>query len=682
MTGSETVAAEAPYAQGIPRIALGVAGLVVVSTLIRFAVAQAFTTPWIAPDEIVYGMLGEGLWTHGTLTLRDIDAPYYSLLTPALVGAPLRLLDLADAIQWARLLQSLAMSLVAVPTYVWAKRLATPGWALAAAAITLTAPAFHYAGFLMTEPLTLLVVTVALLMLARALEEPSTWRYGVFVAWTTAAAAVRLQAVVLLPAFVVAAVLDAVAARDRGRLRPLVRLALASAAVVVAVALVALATGGELSRRSIFGAYTPVGESAPVAGEGIGEILWHAFDVGVLGLGLPVLAFAALAARAFSRRDPDPQLRAFVSASLGYAGLLVVQVGLFSSVYVGAVAERYLVTLVPLLAIALCAWISRGAPRERRVVVPAWIVLVALAALVPLDQLLTPGAIVNTFTPAPLAELGSDGLQRLALVAAAVAAGALVVFLPPRRAWVCAAVVAIGLALVSADTARLVRDASEHEDRAAMGSAPPGWLDDAGIDDATLLDNGDRLWTSVARTVFWNRAIRQVLRIEPAEVPFPPDTPAVAVGEDGVLRTQDAQALDRPVIVAPDTLSLAGEPLVVRPQGDSEVPGLTAWRVEQPVRIVLRRDGFFPNGDFVHKVQITVYQCRPGTLDVTILGKSGKPIHAFVDGIRVATLETPAGESAVHRIPAPPYADGTHACGFELQSEGYAGSTTIVFTPR
>jgi hypothetical protein len=45
----------------------------------------------------------------------------------------------------------------------------------------------------MTEPLTLTVVTAALYMLARAIEEPSMWRYGVFVAWATAAAAVRLQ---------------------------------------------------------------------------------------------------------------------------------------------------------------------------------------------------------------------------------------------------------------------------------------------------------------------------------------------------------------------------------------------------------------------------------------------------------------------------------------------------------
>jgi hypothetical protein len=52
-----------------------------------------------------------------------------------------------------------------------------------------------------------------------------------------------------------------------------------------------------------------------------------------------------------------------------------------------------------------------------------------------------------------------------------------------------------------------------------------------------------------------------------------------------------------------------------------------------------------------------------------------------VDGLQVATLDTPADSSAIHRIPTPPYADGTHACGFELQTDGYAGSTTIGFTP-
>jgi hypothetical protein len=672
--------AAARPARRVSRAALVVAGLVVVSTLVRFSVAQAFTTPWIAPDEMVYGMLGEGLWSHGTLTLRSFDAPYYSLLTPALIGAPLAGLDLAEGIQWARLLQALAMSLVAVPTYVWACRLTTRRWAVVAAALTLAAPALHYAGFLMTEPLTLVVVAVALLMLSRALEEPTTWRYGVFVAWTTLAAAVRLQALVLLPAFLLAALLDAVAARDRSRLRPLIGLAGVSVAVVAVVLGVVAATGGDLSRRSILGAYTPLGESTPTGAHGLPEIVWHLFDVVVLGLGVPALALAALSGAVFARRDRDPALRAFVSTTLGYGALLVIQVGLFSSVYVGHVAERYLVTLLPALAIALCAWIGRGAPRERAVVVPVWGLVILLAAIVPIDQLVSSGSIVNTLTPAPLAALG-EGSARAVLVAAALLSGALVLFLPRWLAWVCAVLVGAGLLLVSADTARRIDDASAHEQRVTMGSGPPAWLDDARLGSATMLVTGDRVWTSVARSVFWNRSVREVLRVAPVATPFPPTTASVALGDDGILRTADGGELERTLVVAPSTVTLAGEAVAERPAGDSEVPGLVAWHPEEPVRLIMRRDGLMPNGDFSGTAQITVYGCRPGTLDVTMLGKTGDPVQAFVDGIEVATLRTPAGTSRIHRIPAPPYADGTHACGYELRTNGLVGTTTIVFTP-
>ena len=237
MSGSDTAAHGGTGARRVHPAILAVAALIVVSTAVRFAVAQTFTTPWIAPDEMVYGLIGESLWSDGTLSLRGLASPYYSLLTPALVGAPLAFLDLADGIRWAQLLQALAASLVAVPTYGWARRLVSPPWAVAAAAVTLAAPGLHYAGFLMTEPLTLTIVAAALLALARAVEEPTTWRYGVFAAWATAAAAVRLQALVLLPAFLVAVAVDALAARDRERLRPLVWLAGVSALVAFAVAL-------------------------------------------------------------------------------------------------------------------------------------------------------------------------------------------------------------------------------------------------------------------------------------------------------------------------------------------------------------------------------------------------------------------------------------------------------------
>ena len=180
MTGSDTAAPDTTQRRRLGAAALALGGLVVLSTAIRFAAAQAFTTPWIAPDEMVYGLIGESLWSHGTLEIRGLPTPYYSILTPALVGAPLALFDLAEGVQWARLLQALAASLVAVPTYRWAVRMTSTGWALAAATLMLAAPALHYSGFLMTEPLTLTVVAAALLTLARAVEEPTMWRYGVF----------------------------------------------------------------------------------------------------------------------------------------------------------------------------------------------------------------------------------------------------------------------------------------------------------------------------------------------------------------------------------------------------------------------------------------------------------------------------------------------------------------------
>jgi len=154
------------------------------------------------------------------------------------------------------------------------------------------------------------------------------------------------------------------------------------------------------------------------------------------------------------------------------------------------------------------------------------------------------------------------------------------------------------------------------------------------------------------------------------------------LGEDGVLRAGDGEPLARDLVVAPSTVVLAGEKVAERAAGDSETYGLAAWRPEGPVRVVRKIDGLLPNGDFGGTARVTVFACEPGTLDVTILGKSGHPIRAFVDGLEVATLETPAGDAATHRIPTPPYADGTHACGFELQTDGYAGSTAVVFTPR
>ncbi len=150
---------------------------------------------------------------------------------PALVGAPLAALDLADGIRWAQLLQALAASLVAVPTYRWARRLGSARWAdrcrgadaRGARAALRGLPDDGAADVDRRH--------------GRAPRARTRGRGAVDVAvrglrgWATAAAAVRLQALVLLPAFLLAVALDALAARDRSRLRPLAWLAAAAALV-------------------------------------------------------------------------------------------------------------------------------------------------------------------------------------------------------------------------------------------------------------------------------------------------------------------------------------------------------------------------------------------------------------------------------------------------------------------
>jgi hypothetical protein len=68
---------------------VALAALVLLSTGLRAWAALKVPVPWIAPDEMVYGLLGRDLWLHGSLSILGGSTPYYSLLTPLLAGFPL-----------------------------------------------------------------------------------------------------------------------------------------------------------------------------------------------------------------------------------------------------------------------------------------------------------------------------------------------------------------------------------------------------------------------------------------------------------------------------------------------------------------------------------------------------------------------------------------------------------------
>src|SRR5688500_3139617 len=186
---------------------------------------------------MIYAVLGRSLWETGRLDILGQDAAFYSLIQPALIGLPLALFDTALGYDVARVLEALVMSLAAVPIFAWGRRLMSERWALAAAALTLCIPGLAYTGLLMSETIFYPLVALAAWLAARALTEPTLRTQALLVGAVLLVVLTRLQGVVLVPAFVLAVALYALAGRTRA---PFVRLWPSLAALAVIGAGVAL----------------------------------------------------------------------------------------------------------------------------------------------------------------------------------------------------------------------------------------------------------------------------------------------------------------------------------------------------------------------------------------------------------------------------------------------------------
>ena len=124
----------------LPPAAALLALLVGLSALVRFYAATRVDGLWIAPDEMIYASLGRSLWEDGELRIFDGPSAFYSLVYPALAGLPLVLFGTEDGYVVLKAVQAVVMSLTAVPVFLWTRRLASPAWALGAAALTRAVP--------------------------------------------------------------------------------------------------------------------------------------------------------------------------------------------------------------------------------------------------------------------------------------------------------------------------------------------------------------------------------------------------------------------------------------------------------------------------------------------------------------------------------------------------------------
>ncbi len=222
--------------------------LVLLSTGLRAWAALEVPVPWITPDEMVYGMLGRSLWLHGSLAILGGPTPFYSLLTPALAGLPLAAFGLGTGYDVLHGLQPFVMSLAAVPVYLWGRTLVSKRSAFAAAALTLATPVLVYSGLLMTEVLFYPLLTVAAWAGAEAIARPTRRSQLLLLAAFAAVCATRIQAIVLVPALVTAALVDAGLARSWGRLRRHLPVAAGIGVLLVAWAVWRLSSGSAGAR--------------------------------------------------------------------------------------------------------------------------------------------------------------------------------------------------------------------------------------------------------------------------------------------------------------------------------------------------------------------------------------------------------------------------------------------------
>jgi hypothetical protein len=632
--------------------------LVAVVVAARLWAALGLDAPWIAPDEMLYGMLGRSFWETGHQQLLDGRSPFYGIY-PYLAGAPLAAFGTSTGVVVVKVLQALLLALPVLVVYIWTRGLARARWALAAAAMTAALPAGAYSGLVMTEISFLAVSTIVLWRLWATLLEPSRRNQLIVLAATTAAVAIRLKAAILLVVIVAAVGLMAYLTRDARLVRRFRPTALVLAGVVL-LGVLAVAVRG----RGGLGGYSVVAGHGYALGTALRWIAYEGADMLLLVLGIPVVAVLALTVASLQRRV-DESVRALVAVTLPYCILLVVEVGIFVSRFETRLNERTLFTVAPPLFVGLAVWLDRGLPRSRRWLAVIAFGLILAGAFWPVQSLVQNGDLPDSFTTIPLFDLmsvTSAHTLRIAWIAGLVVAIALAALLPRRFGWVLAVLVVAGLASASYYTQSKI-DLRASQDRAVFfGTSSPDWVDHAAGGPVVYLDD-DPLWNGSWQIAFWNRKIERVAAMKPP-VSTRPDNLAAAPRDDGTLLDAAGAPLGQRFVLAPQTMTLVGRELRRIRQAWIE-PGLALWQTPSSPRLSTWISGTLPQ-----PVTLDAYSCQ-GSLYLTVAAPAGATdALVSVTGLTPTTVPVPAGRRLRLAIPSPPGAPPTGRCEYTIRTDG------------
>lgn len=649
--------------------------IVAASFLLRAWLSRDMLAPFIMTDELTYSELGRSLAASGSFAIRDVAANGYGVLYPALISPAYALFDsLTDAYAAVKVINSLAMSLAAVPAYLIARRVVPTGLALFGAVLAVALPSLVYTVTVMTEnlyyPLTLLVVWTTLLVL----ERPSWGRSLLLLVALGLAFATRSQAVALVAAAATApAALALVEWSGTRRVREAWRLYASLAAAAALVLLVQVGRSGSL--EGLLGAYRVVGDRSYGVGEVLRYWLWHLEEL-TLYLGVvPVAATFVLLARV--RRLPA-RLQQHLVVTVVFTFWTSLVVATFASEFASRIQERNLFAVAPLLLIALLAWVALGAPRPFPVAAASAGLAVLLTVVFPYTRFIDESAKSDTLAILPIwsayGSLPFDSVT-ISVLAGALAMAALFLFVPPRFAVLVPVAVLVWFGVVSksvwsgprgfvqAGAGALFQgirgQSRDWIDRAVPAGARVGivWTGRAGVDRFVVNQNE-----------FFNRSVGPVYNLG---VPTPGNLPEQTItvdGADGVLRLENGTPLRDRYLVTDSSLEIDGRALA------RDVPlGITLWRVAggSVRRAEVTVTGLYPNDTWSGPhVRYTRKRCSPGTLVVALhsdatLFPQPQTVVATAGGKTVARVRFQAPADARLRVPLRPQ-DGTCTVDFAV----------------
>jgi hypothetical protein len=675
-------------------VALGV--MMIVSVLARVWLARDVKTPWILIDEFLYSEQAKSFAANASYEIRDAPTSVVSYLYPALISPAWWADSMRTTYGLAKAINSILMTLVAIPVYLWGSRIAPRRYVFAAVALTLLLPAFFFTGELMTENAFFPAFVTSCYAIALALERPTLFRQGLMLAAILATVAVRFQGIVLLvvvPVALLVKLLFDLLGREEGTRRRVVRNALvpfwptAVAAVVLAGAYAAYKHHQGLGLRSGLGNYQGVVSGDYPIHAAARWTLYHFAELPLAFGYIPACAFLVLLGLGLTRAKTfSAAERSFLAVTAAATILLVPEVGTFASKYSLRIEERNMFALAPLFLLALSLWLSRGAPRPLVITVVAVALPAALLVTIPLLTLLNPSIYSDTFGLIPLLRLSeklSGGIPfvKKLLIAGGVVGG-LLFALTPRRVAAPVLVGAVGvfLILTSYSVHGAIRDYSRNLAANVGVLDDPTWIDDRVHrgDAAFLYGNAsDTFQEAVAlwQAEFWNRRLGRVYTFgTPDPVGLP--TSAVSINPASGKLTTAGRTAQRELEATHDFVS-DSTTQVAATTSDVHAP-FALYAVRPPPRIANSSSGIYGDGwmssdatytNFAsgRRGHVAVILSRaawrgpdvPGHVKVTLARRSGSSVGKPL-ATRAFVIHSGKTRKLVLPAPAGPYTVSVH----------------------